>query len=358
MRKGKQLCFDGESIFCGLDVHKKNWRVNIRSAEFELEDYSQDPSTEILINHLNKNYPGAKVKVAYEAGFCGFGIERSLKAKGIECLVVNPADVPTSDKEKKRKQDSVDARKICKCLREGALQGIYVPDQDMEQARSLVRHRCHLVKDHSRCKNRIWHLLMFSGLPLQEEKKDRYWSHRFVQSLKDLKCPTTSLRKTLDLAIEEYEQLRKTLFVATKAVRSLSQEEVFVPVQELLQSVKGIGLITAMTVQTEIQDMHRFKTLDKLCAFVGFVPDSSDSGELHYNKGLTHRCNWYLRTALIESAWMVLRYNRELLLMYKQYRRRMTQNKAIIKMAKHLLSIIRYVWRSGKKYEPALGAGA
>jgi hypothetical protein len=55
---------------------------------------------------------------------------------------------------------------------------------------------------------------------------------------------------------------------------------------------------------------------------------------------------------------MVLRYDRELLLMYKQYRRRMTQNKAIIKMAKHLLSIIRYVWSSGKKYEPILGAGA
>ena len=103
MRKGKQLSFDGESIFCGLDVHKKNWRVNIRSAEFELEDYSQDPSTEILINHLNKNYPGAKVKVAYEAGFCGFGIERSLKAKGIECLVVNPADVPTWGQREKEK---------------------------------------------------------------------------------------------------------------------------------------------------------------------------------------------------------------------------------------------------------------
>jgi transposase len=216
MRKGKQLSFDGESIFCGLDVHKKNWRVNIRSTEFELEDFSRDPGTEVLINHLNRNYPGAKVKVAYEAGFCGFGIERSLKAKGIGCLVVNPADVPTSHKEKKRKQDSIDARKIGKCPREGALQGIYVPDPDMEQARSLVRQRCHLVTDHSRCKNRIWHLLMFSGLPLEEEKKDRYRSRRFVQSLKDLKCSTPSLRKALELAIEEHEQLRKTLFVATK----------------------------------------------------------------------------------------------------------------------------------------------
>ncbi len=72
----------GQTIFCGIDVHKKSWRVNVRSDEFELEDYSQDPCEELLLKHLQKRYPGANFQVAYEAGFSGFGIQRSLKSSG------------------------------------------------------------------------------------------------------------------------------------------------------------------------------------------------------------------------------------------------------------------------------------
>jgi transposase len=89
MSKVKQLSFEGQTIFCGIDVHKKSWRVNVRNDEFELEDYSQDPSEELLLNHLRKRYPGATYKVVYEAGFCGFGLQRFLKKSGIDCLVGN-----------------------------------------------------------------------------------------------------------------------------------------------------------------------------------------------------------------------------------------------------------------------------
>ncbi len=95
-----------------LMYYKQSWRVNVRSDEFELEDYSQDPCEELLLKHLQKRYPGANFQVAYEAGFCGFGIQRSLKSSGVPCMVVNPADVPLTDKDKKRKSDRVDARKI------------------------------------------------------------------------------------------------------------------------------------------------------------------------------------------------------------------------------------------------------
>jgi hypothetical protein len=59
MNKNKRLGFEGQTIFCGIDVHKKNWRCNVRNDEFELEDYCQDPCEERL-NHLRKRYPGAK----------------------------------------------------------------------------------------------------------------------------------------------------------------------------------------------------------------------------------------------------------------------------------------------------------
>ncbi len=80
MPKIKQLDFQGQTIFCGIDVHKKSWRVNIRNEDFELEDYSQEPSEELLLKHLQKRYPGASFQIAYEAGFTGFGIQRTLKS--------------------------------------------------------------------------------------------------------------------------------------------------------------------------------------------------------------------------------------------------------------------------------------
>lgn len=103
-------------------------------------------------------------------------------------MVVNPADVPSSDKEKWLKNDKIDARKISRELSAGKLAPIYVPAIEMEQVRSLVRQRSRLVKDQTRCKNRVWHLLMFSGLKLDADRPKQYWSRRFVESLRQLHC--------------------------------------------------------------------------------------------------------------------------------------------------------------------------
>ena len=83
MTKVNQLDFTGITIFCGLDVHKLNWRVNLRDTELELKDFVQPANPDLLHKHLTKNYPGAKYKAGYEAGFCGFGIQRQLAALSI-----------------------------------------------------------------------------------------------------------------------------------------------------------------------------------------------------------------------------------------------------------------------------------
>jgi transposase len=354
MRKVNKLCFQGETIFCGLDVHKKNWRVNVRDMEFELEDFSQDPCAELLAKHLWLRYPKAKIKVAYEAGFCGFGIQRSLKQLGIDCMVVNAADVPTTDKEKKRKQDKVDARKLCYNLSKRQLTAIYVPEPVMEQARALVRQRARLVWDQTRCKNRIWQLLMCHGLPVEANRDKQYWSKRFITLLKQLDCRSEFLRQALDLALDEFISIRKLVNDATRALRKLAGNKLFADMQTLIRSIPGIGLINGMIIIVEIQDMQRFETLDSLCAYVGIVPDTESSGDIERVKGITKRCNWYLRTAIVESSWTIIRHDPALLMKYKRYCKRMEKNKAIIKIAKHLLARIRYVWTRQTPYQIAI----
>jgi transposase len=351
MSKVKQLNFDGQTIFCGIDVHKKNWRVNIRNDEFELEDYSQDPCEKNLLSHLRKRYPGASYQVAYEAGFCGFGLQRVLEKSGVNCIVVNPSDVPSSDKDKKRKNDKIDARKISRELSKGELESIYVPELEMEHARTLVRQRSRLVRDQTRCKNRIWHLLMFSGLNLDSDKPKQYWSKRFIETLKQLPCGSETLRQALTIAVEEYLQVRKLLSLATKQIRLLSEQSPFVGIQKLLQSIPGIGVVNAMIIMTELQNIRRFQTLDKLCGYAGIVPDTASTGDNKIVKGITHRSNHYLRPAIVESSWVIIRKDPAMLMWYKKYCSTMDPNKAIIKIARHLLSRIRHVWMNQVKYE-------
>ncbi len=93
MDKNKTLDFSGHNIYCAVDVHKNNWRVNNRDKDFELADYSQDPYPQNLYKQLTDRYPAAKYMIIYEAGFCGFGIPRSLsKYDDVDCIVVNAAD--------------------------------------------------------------------------------------------------------------------------------------------------------------------------------------------------------------------------------------------------------------------------
>lgn len=98
MDKSKQLDYSGQDIFVGLDTHLKNWRVSIIVNESQFKVFSQDPSSETLNNYLVKNFPNANYYSAYEASFSGFKTHRDLVNLGIKNIVVNPADIPTTDK--------------------------------------------------------------------------------------------------------------------------------------------------------------------------------------------------------------------------------------------------------------------
>lgn len=351
MTQVKKLDFNGTSIFCGIDVHKKNWRVNIQDSEFELEDFSQDANAVLLHKYLNRKYPGASFKLCYEAGFSGFSAQRWLRGQGMDCRVVNAADVATTDKEKRQKNDKIDARKLCQHLQSKKMKGIYIPAVHWEHGRSLVRARNRIVSNQTRCKNRIWQLLHFSGLAIPKDyESGQYWSSRFIKELLAISCETGALKTTLHLYIKDYQQTKTLLLEATRAIRKLCKQPEYEKDISLLRSIPGIGEINAAVMLFELQDVSRFKHLDHLCSYVGLVPNTSDTGETKRTKGITNRSNNYLRTALVESSWSVIRKDPALLMLYKGYCRKMEKNKAIIRVAKHLLSRINYVLKNKKEY--------
>ena len=95
-------------IFVGIDVHKKDWKVSIRSEELTYKTFTQNPSAKDLVTHLHRNFPGAEYYSAYEAGFSGFWAHRDLAEQGIHSRIVHAADVLTREKEKVFKTDKRD----------------------------------------------------------------------------------------------------------------------------------------------------------------------------------------------------------------------------------------------------------
>ena len=351
MTQGKKLDFSGTTIYCGIDVHKKSWRINIQDAEFELEDFSQNADAVLLHKHLNRKYSGAAFKLCYEAGFSGFSAQRWLSDQGMDCQVVNAADVATTDKEKRQKNDKIDARKLCEHLQSKKMKGVFIPELHWEHSRSLVRARSRIVSNQTRCKNRIWQLLHFSGLALPKDyEAGQYWSNRFVKDLQAIDCSSEELKTTLHLHIKDYQQTKTLLLEATQAIRKMCKQPEYEKDIILIRSIPGIGEINAAVMLFELQNIRRFKHFDNLCSYVGLVPNTSDSGETKITTGITNRTNHYLRTALVESSWVVIRKDPALLMKYKTYCRKMERNKAIIRVAKHLLSRINYVLKNKKEY--------
>lgn len=346
----KLVDFSNQNIYVGIDVHYKSWKVHIYSDEFELKSFSQEPDVDRLSNYLNNHYPHANYQLAYEAGFCGFWIHRAFAAKGINCNVVHAADVPTNNKELLRKTDKVDSKKIAKGLKNGELNFIHVPDIDLELDRQLLRSRGQLTKDSIRIKNRIKSILKLQGIAIPEKYSEGKWSKVFIKWLNEMDFQSVSGKLSMQTQINELIFLGEQKKKIDIAIEELSKTDRYNANASLLQSIPSIGVLTAMIILTEIGDINRFKRFDELCSYCGIVPNCHSSGETENTGGLSRRGNGIIKTVLIECAWIAVRKDPALLLYYKQQIAHMKGQKAIIKVARKLLSRIRYVLMNKKEY--------
>jgi transposase len=352
--KIKKLNFNGQKIFIGLDVHLTSWKVTIMLEDTPFKTFSQDPDAKTLWDYLDKNFPGGVYFSAYEAGFCGFSVHRKLESFGIKNIVVNPADIPTTDKEKKQKEDQRDSRKIARSLKNGQLEPIYIPSRKMEELRGLVRYRKSLVKEITRNKTRVKSFLHHNGIniPIELNGASQHWSSNFTKWLETVNLTTDYGHIVLLKTLETIIHLRKTLLSVTKDLkRIVTQNERYSTLVNNLKSIPGIGFVVALTILTEIEDINRFKNLDCLCSFIGLVPSTNSSGDQDRTGNITRRSNKPLRGVLIESAWVAIRSDSSMSLAYSSLCKRMKPTKAIIRVTKKLLNRIRFVLLNNKIYE-------
>jgi transposase len=341
--------FDGETMYVGIDTHLKSWKVSIHSKEFELKTFTQPPDAKKLMNYLTHHFPGANYECVYEAGFSGFSAQRQLIKLGANCIVAHPADVPTTDKEKKNKNDRRDSRKLARGLKNGDLNPIHIPDEEREQDRALLRTRDRIIRNKSRVKNRIKFLLMYLGKAIPEAFQGKVWSNRFIAWLTEIDL-SPSTRTALDIYLEELQSLVKMEKKINKQIKILAKKPRYAENLRLLMSIPSIGVISAMILLTEIGDIRRFKKFKSLCCYFGLVPNLRNSGETTHVGRMTKRGNTYLKYILIECAWTAMRKDPALLMYYKSIVVHTEPNKAIVKVARKLLNRIRAILTEKTEY--------
>lgn len=349
----RKKLFEGQSIYVGIDYHKKSWKVSIFGEQYEHKTMSRDPNPAQLVSYLERNFPGADYHAVYEAGFSGFGSCRELQKLGVNCIVINPADVPTNQKERLQKTDKSDSRKLARSLRSSCLEGIHIPTRQLEADRGLIRQRFRIVKDIARQKNRVKSLLFQFGIVIPERftlEQTRHWSKVYTHWLLELLETIPTVKQIITNYVQIVESLRKELLSVNKHIRNLSQSSRYKNNCHLMLTIPGIGIMSAMTFLTQIGDFSRFKYFDKLCNYVGLVPRMYGSGDKMVVGKLINRGRKELKIMLIEASWVAVRKDPALMAKFNELIKLMPKNKAIIRIARKLLSRIRYVITKQQEY--------
>jgi transposase len=342
--------FTGKTICVGIDVHQKDYQVAKVQNGICLGNHRMKADDNALIEHLRTHYPGAGFRCVYESCAWGFTLQRQLQQAGMECIVVHAADVSATDKEKRRKTDKVDALKLARDLESNHLKAIYVPDEDIQKQRNLIRFRKRLKGDLNRSKNRLKSLLKYQGIDIPVQFGKACWSLKFMNWVEEEAKKDILLVDTLLLMLEEVKQLRQLLLKTEKKLQELMKGK-YEQKATLLMSTPGIGRTLAMLFLLEVGDIRRFKGFDSLNDLIGFCPDTDSSGDTERDRGITTRRHKQLRSGLLQAAWQAIRIDPALLKAYEQLTKRMKPHQAIIRIARKLLRRMRAVLISGISYQ-------
>lgn len=346
MRRLKRQKVTGEELFIGIDMHKARWHVTIRSADVELFCGSIPGEWEALRGILDR-YESNRIQAVYEAGCFGFWLYDRLVEYGVDCLVTPPSLVP-QEYGNRVKTDRRDSRKLSTLLAKGLLKRVWVPSQEERYHRQVVRRRRQLVRDRVRTQNRIKSELQFYGISLPTPKGR--WTQIYFDNLRRIRFGNRWMQHSFNRLLEQYELLTELIDKQTKVLRDLAKTESYRKQVQILTSIPGIGVITAMEILLELQDVARFRRADQLAAYVGLTPSQYTSADKVRMGRITGIGKDSVRTTLVESSWWLIRKDKAMRIKYEKIKARAGAKRAIVAVARILILRIRRMILDGQAY--------
>jgi transposase len=324
----------------------------VRTLGLEVAHFTQPPDASRLYQYLRNKFPSGNYYSAYEAGFSGTSAHYALCQQGISNIIVNPADIPQTDKQKKNKNDLHDSRSIARYLEKGLLFPIYVMTPEQQERKALFRCREASVKDTTRTVNRLRSFLYLFGIDIPERFKNKtYISKPFIAWISAVQLKTQCGKDTLNEYINQLLYHRnRVLFITNKLKEEIMGQ--YNSSYTCMLTVPGIGPVTAMAILAEIGDLTRFNNPDEYASYLGLIPSEHRSGDTTYGMVIQPRCNMHLRPLLIEAAWFSVRKCPSLLAYYKKHVGK-NNKKAIVKVARKLALILKSVAINNTVYKPS-----
>jgi transposase len=346
MNNYKRFIPEGKTVFIGIDLHQKSWHVTALVEDQKVFSSSISPDIEALFKLLER-FGHNQIEVAYEAGCFGFWLYESLMANSINCLVVPPSLVPV-ETGNRVKTDRRDSRKLAYLLAGGMLKEVWVPNPKQLAHRQVTRRRRQLIGDRVRVQHRIKSELRCFGFPVPVSRGP--WSRTLVRWLKAIRFPDYYQQQSFKQLLIEYENLCKQFREQTRLLEQLAATEAYASQVELLRTIPGIGLISAMELLLELGDISRFARGEQLAAYLGLTPSQYSSGDKIRLGRITRTGKASLRATLTEAAWRTLKKDRELQTVFVNLKQRCGSKRAIIAVARRLALRARRILLDQKPY--------
>ena len=304
--KGQAVAeWDARSVerkYVGLDVHKATIAVVVaEEGRGEVRSYGTIRNTPEAVAKLVKRLgPAERLVCCYEAGPCGYGLQRQLTGLGAACTVVAPSLIPTRPGDRV-KTDRRDAEKLARLLRAGELTSVWVPDEAHEALRDLSRAREAARDDRHRARQRLGKLLLRLGVV--EPSGTKRWTQAYHRWLGGLTLPQPLQQVVLEDAIAAVEVGTGRLKKLEGEVKQAATSGRHAPLIAALQSLRGVGVVTAVTLVAELGDLGRFPAPRPLMAYLGLVPSEHSSGASRRRGRITRAGNSHVRHVLVQAAW-------------------------------------------------------
>src|SRR5208282_1039715 len=327
----------------GLEIHKKTISYCVKDVSGKVLSEGTVLATRIQLNEWMKTLP-APWTVAMEATMFTGWIYDHLLPHAAAVKVAHPLMLRAIAAAKK-KNDRIDASKICDCLRCDFLPECYMASTAIRERRRTLRYRNLLVRQMVQMKIKISALLMEAGVSYNKQRLHKAGYFReLLASNPDI---NEGLRPLLRLCRETVVRLQKT---ESALVRSLERDALLMDRVERLMTIPAVGPITALTWALEVGDVQRFSSIKKAVSYCGLCGAEKSSGSTVQRTPLSKQRNKHLQTTLIEAAKMAPRNSPELAMLYDKEKQKGNANRATLAVARKLVAYLVAVDRRQKEF--------
>jgi transposase len=289
------------TTFVGIDAHKKDLFVAMligrEPAPITWTVANEPNAVRRLVRKLEREAPGP-VRACYEAGPCGYALQRQMTTTRVSCQVIAPALVPRKPGERV-KTNRRDARKLAELLRAGLLTEVQPPTPEEEAVRDLCRARDDAREDLQRARHRLGKLLLRRGL----HYPGRNWTRAHREWIDSLTWAHDAERIVVADYLLAIDHLEARLIELDARLAEIAERDPYRAPVAWLRCFRGIDTLTAILLLAELHDFRRFQSPRALMAYLGLVPGENSSGEKHRRGRITRTGNTLVRRLLVETAW-------------------------------------------------------